>query len=171
MTNNSLSLLVQVASLLLGGLLAIVGGFFGEFIRVKFKKKEEIDFIKVCLIDELTEMCVLIENITATFKKSSVVYLADLNKLRNSISNYTTHKQRIYLIGDENIRKEIRKFYSTFQEAIADASTQINSLGVKALESNPTHNTVLQKMESVSTSAANLKKTLGAYKYKPFKFF
>ena len=44
----------------LWGLLSMIGGFFAVLIRVRVERKEEINFIKIRLADELNEICSII---------------------------------------------------------------------------------------------------------------
>jgi hypothetical protein len=165
---SSTPIWLQITLIVIGAFLAIIGGYFGVIIRVRVEKQDEINFIKVCLIDELNDVCNAYKNIEDTFKKSSVVYAPDLNKLRNYTSNYQAYRQRIYLIDNEELRKEIRTFYQTLLEAVNESFVQITNLGVNAVQPNNTHNKVLQKMENAAKLASALKSNLEKYQFKRF---
>lgn len=122
-----------ILSLVIGALLAIVGGFFGVLIRVRVERKEEINFIKICLIDELNGICSIIESMKDTFTKSPVIYPVDLNKLTENTTNFNDHRKRIYLIKDENLRKNIFNFYKDINTLISDSTKSIT------LEATPTN--------------------------------
>lgn len=161
------SALFQIGMLLAGAFLAIIGGFLGVLIRVRVERKAEIDFIKICLVDELKDICAIIQSIKDTFKKNQTTYVEDINKLDGNTYNFDEHKKRIYLITNENLRKRIREFYKELYDTIRDSLSKAGTLKEGA---TPPHEEIVRKMEEILKIASNLKTEIGKYKYLPLWF-
>ena len=159
-------MLIQLGLLLLGGILSVFGGYFGVIIRIQLENRQEIDFIKICLIDELEDIENAYKEILKKFTQSSIVTKEDLNGLLRYTDSYERTQNRIYLIRDKKLRKNINDFYRKIPNTIKNAEQQIIQLGVQANNPNPTHNKVLQEIETISNSAQKIKDDIRKYEHK-----
>ena len=152
---------------IIGGLLSMIGGFFAVLIRVRVERKEEINFIKICLADELNEICTIVASMKDTYNKSPIIYAVDLNRLKENTTNFNDHRKRIYLITDEVLRKKVIKFYKDITLSI-DESVQSISLSTTDASGNAK---ILAKMEALSSTASELNTGMKKYNYKAYWLF
>lgn len=152
----------QLFPILLGAGLSIIGGFFGVIIRVRVERRAEIDFIKVCIIDELNDICSIINSIKDTYKKTPTIFPSDLNKLGGNTDNFVEHKKRIFLITNDTLRKEIRTFYKELSDALEDMSSKVSSL---SSTNQVPHPEILKQVEDIASNASKLKVAIQKYKY------
>jgi len=152
----------------IGASLAIVGGFFAVAFRQRIETKQEITHIKTSLIDELTEICSIIDKLTETYTTTNIIsniYLTDLAKNTDSFDDL---KQRLYLIRDADLRRDISTFYRKLVKNISESINKVNKLG----ENQPAaHNQIVNDVKQSRTDAMAIKVRLTKYKYRVYLLF
>ena len=162
--NNYVTLWAAVA----GGMLSAIGGFFAVVMRGRMDKRAEIDYIKTALIDELSEICSIIDKLAETCKATHIIannYFTDL-EFNNQSFNY--HKLRLFLIKKAEIRKGISTFYKELSELTNDSKNRVGQLGISEAARNEQNDAIAVKFGKIKTDAEALMKELKVYKYKVF---
>jgi hypothetical protein len=154
---------------LIGGVLAIIGGFFAVIIRLRAEKKQEISYIKISLIDELTELSLIITRLEDTFTSTHIIPNLYLNNLKANTEAFSFHKPRLFIIKEDKLRRSIVSFYKKLGENIQESINQVGQLG--ETQSGATHEQIVGKFKTLRTEADTLKGTIEKYKYCTFWIF
>jgi|GEM_PF-5305309 len=149
---------------LTGGFLSALGGFFA----IIFKKKEQINYIKISLIDEIEEIERIIGHICESCRMGQAVPVTCFNELSENTESFDSNKQKLYLIHDKVLRKDITKFYKDLKSYIEKSITIVGRLNPDA--SGASDNQIKSDSEKVKHNAANLKIQITKYKFKPLFF-
>ena len=149
---------------LVGAMLSILGGFAAVFIRARLEKKQEIEYIKIGLKDELYEICSIIDHLTETYTRTQVLSNTYLNNLSKNTEAFTQYKQRLFLINNETLRRQIVAFYKKLNEVISESVNKVGTLGENP--SGAEHEKIVSKFTSIATEARTIGSDLDKYKYR-----
>lgn len=155
---------INLLPTLLGGFLSIMGGFGAVVLRARTERKNEINYIKISLTDELNEICSIVEKLEETYKTTHIVSNKYLNELSVNDDSFYHHKERLFLIKNEKLRKEITSFYKLLSETITESKNKVGTLG-EAPGGNE-HDPIVSKFANIQTRASALLESLKKYKYK-----
>lgn len=161
--------LISLLPTLMGGFLSIAGGFGAVVLRSRTEKKNEINYIKISLTDELEAVCSIVDKLNETYSKTHIVSNTYLNDLATNSESFNYHKQRIFLISDEALRRDIVSFYKNLSDIIADSINKVGSLGEAQVDN--THDQIVGKFTDIKTKATSLKTVLKSYRFKVFWLF
>lgn len=103
-------------SLLIGALLAIIGGSLGDEIRAWRQSVREWDSIKTTIGDELTEIEGTITNLHNVWTQASILSSEYINDLLNSTSAYDNLRIRMFVCKNNELRKDITAFYKKLKD-------------------------------------------------------
>lgn len=126
--NLLLPLITGVFPIVLGAVLAIVGGWLGYEIRAKRDDRRELGAMKTTLGDELSSIEGTIRTMHETWTQSQVLYPAYISDLSSSTSSYENLRMRLFLIKDEELRKEIIMFYKKFKDILIKSEGNVGTL-------------------------------------------
>lgn len=160
--------LINLLPTLLGGLLSIMGGFGAVVLRGRTERKNEINYIKISLTDELHEICSILEKLEETYKTTHIVSNKYLNELSVSDDSLHSFKERLFVIKNEKLRKEITSYYKLLSETITESKNKVGTLG-EAPGGNE-HDPIVSKFADVKAKALGLSESLKKYNYKVLWF-
>ena len=150
---------------LIGAASAIAGGYCAVVARIRLEKKQEIEFIKISLIDELTEIRSIIDRMLETHNQTNIIPPSYFSELDENHQSFDQHKPRLFIIGDATLRKAICDFYKKLNQEVEKARTTVSSLN----ESDPAARTIItNSFTTIKTGATTLETQVRAYKFKLF---
>ena len=142
-------------SLIIGALLAISGGAVIEWLKLRMEKRQELKFLKISFVDELHEICSIIEKLSETWERSSMVHKAYIDELSDNMSAFGHHRNRIFLFKKTTVRRELITFYKKLKEAIKDCEGKVGSLA-ETPEAKSEQEAVKNKFCTLKTEAETL---------------
>ncbi|MEJ0056267.1 MAG: hypothetical protein WDN75_11775 [Bacteroidota bacterium] len=148
---------------LAGAILSIIGGFAALYFRARLDKKQEINYIKIGLTDELREICSIIGKLNETHNTTHTLPNLYLNDLKRNTESFSFHKQKLFLISSSELRREIVAFYKSLDEIISESINRVGTLG-----ENPaggTHDQIIAKFAALKLKAEALDVKLKKYEY------
>lgn len=111
-----------------GALLAIVGGYVGDEIRAYRERGRERKAIKICIVDELREIETTISNMHQVWETASTFHPSYVTDLIGNTSAFDTHRPRMFLIKDAELRKEISEFYKKLKDTAKKTEGKLGTL-------------------------------------------
>jgi hypothetical protein len=160
--------LYTLLAALAGGLLSAVGGFFAVVIRARMDKRTEINYIQTALNDELVTICSIIDKLNETCRTTHTIPNTYLNELNDNKESFNYHRIKIFLINNEDLRREIVVFYKDLDEVIKDSINKVGKLGDTESDA---HDHIASKFTQLKSKALSLKTNLANHKYKVFLLF
>jgi len=165
----------QWIPLLIGGAIAILGGFTANIAKLRLENSQEIKCIKTNLIDEITEISKTIEKMLETQEASEdkILNKKYFNYILRDTESFDSHKNRLFLISDDDIRNNLRKFYNnlTIKTNEYINSTVTGTLNKEDKEQATEVTEAINKFKEIKNKADDLVKNIKNYKYKPFWLF
>lgn len=150
--------ITTLQSLIVGALLAVIGGVAGEWLRMLLEKYQERKFIKIGLSDELDEIFSTINRLKETYDKTGLAhksYLADLT----NVEAYNHHRRRLFLLKGKDFRHKIVAFYKRLNDCIKDSEDKVGTLADTA-ESKTEQKEIVTKLYEFAKEAKDIKSTL-----------
>ncbi|MCB0322040.1 MAG: hypothetical protein KDD69_00655 [Bdellovibrionales bacterium] len=111
--------LTAILAALVGGFLAAATGWGLDRERERAKLKKARNLLKTGILDDLQHSLALYDQIIADWEKTQTVWFATLIELKNSRDIYDKHKQYILLFENEQLRKDIFRYYLQSGELIS----------------------------------------------------
>jgi hypothetical protein len=145
--------------LILGALLAVFGGWLGYEIRARRDDSRELNGIKLNLCDELVSIMTTITTMHQTWTRATTLYPADITDLSSNTSAYESLKTRLFLIKDEALRREIRKFYKEFKDLLTKSDGKVGTLA-DTEEAKSEQQKIHDDFEKLGTDASLIKEKL-----------
>ena len=118
----------NLAPLIIGACLAIAGGYIGDEIRAWRERNRERKAIKICIIDELREIESTISNMHQVWETAATFHPSYITDLLGNTSAYDTHRPRMYLIKDAELRREISDFYKKLKDSAKKTEGKLGTL-------------------------------------------
>lgn len=148
------------ALLLLGGAaLALLGGIIGDEYRSWRDRSGERKSIKVSLVDELQDIESTLGKMHQVWEKTTTLYPTDITDLQSCNSAYTTHRQRLFLIQDVKLRKEVHVFYKTVSDMIRKTDGKVGTLA-DTEEAKNEQRGFHDEFQKIAADAKNLREKL-----------
>ena len=119
---------LDFVSLITGAILAISGGAFVEWLKLKMQTKQELNFLKISFSDELEGIISIIGKLNEMWEKTGMVHKAYVNDLANNLNAYHDHRSRLFLFKDTELRRGIISFYKQLEELIKESEDKVGSL-------------------------------------------
>jgi len=151
---------------MIGAIASIIGGFFAVIIRSRVEKKQQLDYLKISLADELHDIVSIIEKMSETFTKTDNIHNDYINSLTANAESFNATKQKLFIIEKEDLRRDIIGFYKKLSETNKDSINKVGSLAEES-KINP-NNEIIRKFEALSATATAIKQKIKAYKYCAF---
>jgi hypothetical protein len=114
--------------LIVGALLATVGGYCGDEIRSWRERGRELKSIKICIGDELKEIETTIGNMHQVWESAQLFHPNYVADLLSSTSAYDELRPRLFLIKDGTLRKDIGDFYKKLKDTVRKTEGKIGTL-------------------------------------------
>lgn len=114
--------------LIIGALLAILGGTLGDEIRAWRERRRELGSIKIALSDELSDIETTIKNMHEVWEKSKVFHPTYINDLLSSTSTFESVRPRLFLIKDDKLRKDLVAFYKELKDTAKKSEGKLGTL-------------------------------------------
>lgn len=114
--------------LLLGALLAIVGGYVGDEIRAWRERVRELKAIKITLADELGEIEATIKNMHEVWEQTKFFGAKYISELLSGTSAYDGARPRLFLISDDDLRKKLVAFYKKLKDQVKKSEGRVGTL-------------------------------------------
>lgn len=118
----------DIVLLSIGAGLAIVGGAISEEIRAWRGRSRERHAIKVCLADELREVESTIGIMHQVWENAATFHPRFVVDLLDNTSAYDTHRLRLFLIKESELRKEVNDFYKKLKDTAKKAGDKLGTL-------------------------------------------
>jgi hypothetical protein len=115
-------------ALISGAVLAILGGYVGDEIRTWRERSRERKAIKICIVDELREIETTIGNMHQVWDTAATFHPSYVSDLIGNTSAYDTHRPRMFLIKDTELRKEIGDFYKKLKDTAKKTEGKLGTL-------------------------------------------
>lgn len=115
-------------SIILGALIALIGGILGDEFRSWRERGGERKAIKSSICDELTEIESITINMHEVWEKSKILYPSYVADLLGSTSIYESYRTRLFLIEDEKIRKDLVNFYKKLKDLAQKSAGKLGTL-------------------------------------------
>ena len=118
--------------LLVGAILAIGGGFVGDWLRSWRSNVRELKAIKISLGDELGEIETTTRNMHEVWVKSKLLHPSYITDILSNTTTFDSLRQRLFLIKDQKLRKRIVKFYKELKDTAKKSEGKLGSLAETA---------------------------------------
>lgn len=152
---------IPLIATLIGGILTIIGGFAANIFKLRAERKQEVDYIKIGLIDELEDIVSVIGKMLETYKTSKTIPMVYFNNLTENTKSFDDHRPRLFLIADKEVRRQIYDFYKELKEELEGAKISVGSLNPEETEAqNDVANKVTNKFTNIQTKATILKNNI-----------
>lgn len=157
--NPLLSLAVGAAPILLGAVLAVLGGWIGFEIQANREDGRELKAIKIMLGDELASIDTTIQTMHETWTQSSVLYPSYISDLSSNTTCFDELKLRLFLINDDKLRGEIRTFYKKFKDLLRKSEGKVGTLA-ETQEAKDEQKKLHDEFEKLGKEAGEIKNKL-----------
>lgn len=114
--------------LIIGALLATIGGVGGDEFRSWRERKRELKAMKISIIDELGEIKNIITNMHEVWEKSKVLHPSYITEILASTSIYKHARLRLFLIKDTELRKCLVNFYKKLKNTAKKSEGKLGTL-------------------------------------------
>lgn len=138
---------------------AIVGGGIGKKIEMWLNIRQERDFIKKGLVDELDEIIIVIGKFKETFDQTQQTPKSYIIELKSNIEAYNHHRHRLFILHGDDLRHKIIQFYRKLKDALEDAEGKVGTLAMTS-EAKQEQKNIVAKMEKFEKDAKDLKALL-----------
>lgn len=141
----------------LGSTFAVFGGFLGTIFNNWYLNREEFKYIKIDLIDELSDIIEIFKKLIETYSKTNSIYESYFDDLNKSLIEYNNHKNKFYLIIGVNQRKNVKSFYKDLQKMIDENKGKVDDILITGLRDNNANNEIVNKVKELKTRAESIK--------------
>lgn len=117
---------------LAGAFLAILGGAIGDEIRAIRANARERKSIKICLADELRAVETTLGLMHGTWNTAQMLHPSYVSDLLATMSSYEALRIRLFLISNDQLRKDIGDFYKKLRETARKTKGKIGTLAQTA---------------------------------------
>lgn len=162
--SNAVPFYIPLIAAMIGGFLSIFGGSLAVILRVRIDKKQEIEYIKVSLMDELQEIYSIIGNLCETYRTAHSIPNTYLNELKANTESYDNHRKRLFIIPNELLRKEITGFYKRLSTTIENSLNTVGTLGEQ--QQGNDHNQIAAEFKTLQANTQLVKDNIKKYRYK-----
>jgi hypothetical protein len=114
--------------LVIGALLATVGGAINNEIRARMELRREREAIKISVVDELSEVESTIKLMHEVWDQTKTIAVKYVEDLLGSTAAYDHCRPRIFLIKNPELRKEIVAFYKKLKDTAKKSEGKVSSL-------------------------------------------
>lgn len=132
------------------------------------EKKQEIDCIKISLIDELQEISTIIGKMLETYNTTKIIPASYFNDLSEHRESFDLHKPRLFLIGNTELRKEMCDFYKKLTINIKKSRDKVGTLKPDGDNQESITSSITTDFTESKTKSDHLKTALEKYRFKPF---
>lgn len=121
---------------------------------------------RVSLIDEISNICSVIEKMLETHKTTTSIPMIYINDLSEN-TEFERVRPKLFLIDKAGIRKEICDFYKELRGEIKKSVETVGTLKENVDQVTAT-NEIATKFSKLKSDASSLVEALKNYKFKPF---
>ena len=154
--------------LVLGALLAVAGGVFGEVIKMFFVRRQEQRHIKISLKDELEELKDIVAKLQEFHKHSNTAQKSYVKEIQLCMQSYDTYRVRLHVFRRAKLRKEVVRLYKDVADHVSDSLSKAGTLSDEEA-SITQQNTIVVKFTALSVDAENLIANLDKLPWQPIK--
>lgn len=158
-TISFVSLASGAAPIVLGAILAILGGWIGYVIQAKGDDSRELKAIKIMLGDELDSIHTTIQTMHETWTQSNVIYPVYISDLNSNTVSFDELKLRLFLIKNDKLRVEIRTFYKKFKDLLKKSEGKVGTLA-ESSEAKEEQKKIHDEFEKLGKEAGEIKNKL-----------
>lgn len=114
--------------IVLGAFLAIVGGAANNELSEWRSRCRERKAVSISISDELTEIIQLLEKIKTVWEATHTLIPSYIKDLKTCTGAYDGLRQRLFLVKNEELRKDITTFYRNLKSAVNSDMRKAGSL-------------------------------------------
>ena len=104
-------MITELAAAALGGFLAAGTGWFLDRQRETSKLRRTRHLLVRAILDDLTYSMQIYDKVSEEWEKTKIVWFSTLNELKQSRQPYMNSKDWIVVLDDEELRREIFRYY------------------------------------------------------------
>lgn len=156
---NDPSQMNDLQLLILGAVLAIVGGIIGDEVRSFLERRRERSAIKIAICDELGGIEAVIQNIHTVWESAKVFPQNHVDDLLAGTMAYDGLRTRLFLIKNEETRTTLSAFYKKLRDSIRKTEGKIGTLA-DTTEATAEQNAFDTVFQALGTDARRLKEKL-----------
>jgi len=150
----------EIVFLIIGAVLAIVGGILGDEIRSSRENKRELKSIKTTIGDELGEIEATVTNMHEVWVQAKVLPQNYVANLQGDTTAFDNLRMRLFLIEDENLRKDIISFYKKLKDTCKNSKGKIGTLA-DTDEARGQQANIDSEFQKLGSGAKSIKERLG----------
>lgn len=113
---------------IIGAFSTVITGILSSEYTAWREKVRERKAISTSLIDELTEIQTIINNMNEVWNKTKTLIPSYIWELKTCFATYEATRQRFFLIKDEKLRTDVIKLYKDLKLAIPVEGKRAGSL-------------------------------------------
>src|SRR6185312_4442764 len=152
----------DIEKILLGSLIALLSSTIIEVFKIRLSKKQQVNFFKSTLLEDLSEIYELIHDMRETHTRTQIIdndYLIEMFEIEKKFSS--SRHDNLYLIRKESLRKEVKTLFKTLNSKIQDSTNKVSTLG----EIDAGHNQIITDFNAIETTLKNLIIEINKYKW------
>ena len=126
----------DVILLIVGGILAMIGGVITEYLKFHLEDKRKIRALRTLILDEVNSVLVNIDTILEIHRTRSEIMVIHIEKFKELWQSYEGIRGELFLVKDEDLRKEITKFYSSLKTLVKESEDLLGKIPQTEQEKN-----------------------------------
>jgi hypothetical protein len=126
----------DVILLIVGGILAMIGGVITEYLKFNLEDKRKIRALRTLILDEINSVLANIDTILEIYRTRSEIMVIHIEKFKELWQSYEGIRGELFLVKDEDLRKEIIKFYSSLKTLVKESEDLLGKIPQTEQEKN-----------------------------------
>ncbi len=130
----------DVILLIVGGILAMIGGVITEYLKFRLEDKRRIRALRTLILDEVSSVLANIDTILEIHRTRAEIMVVHVEKFKELWQSYEGIRGELFLIQGEELRKEITKFYSDLKTLVKESEDLLGKIPQTEQEKNESKN-------------------------------
>lgn len=126
----------DVILLIIGGLLATIGGVITELLKFRFEDNRRTRALDTLILDEINSVLDNINTILEIHRTRSEIMVIHIEKFKELWQSYEGIRGELFLIKNEELRREIAKFYSNLKTLVKESEDLLGKIPTTDQEKN-----------------------------------
>lgn len=148
-------MIAELAAAALGGFLAAGTGWLLDRQREATKLDRTRRMLTRAILDDLTYSLQIYDKVSEEWQKTKIVWFSTLNELKQSRQPYMNSKDWIVVLDDENMRREIFRYYLKSTDKITILENAQNRIYVLQRTYNDIKRQIILTESSITPDAAS----------------
>lgn len=118
----------DVILLIIGGILATIGGVITELLKFRVEDDRRTRALRTLILDEINSVLDNIGTILEIHRTRSEIMIIHIEKFKELWQSYEGIRGELFFIKDEELRKEITKFYSNLKTLVKESEDLLGKI-------------------------------------------